>query len=508
MTTLDTIDTMHTVRTEGGLRPVARDARATQTLPRIAVAHGDGVGAEVTQAVLDILLAAGARIDVAPIEIGEKVYREGIHSGISADAWRVIRECGVLLKGPIATPQGGGYKSLNVTLRKALGLYANVRPCVSYAPFIAHGPAGMDVVIIRENEEDVYAGIEHRQTDDVYQCLKLITRPGCERIVRYAFEFARANGRTKVSCFTKDNIMKMTDGLFHRVFTEIAAEYVDIEAEHLIVDIGAARMVTRPEAFDVIVLPNLYGDILSDIAAEMTGSIGLVGSANVGDHGALFEAIHGGAPDIAGRGDANPSGLLLAGVMMLNYLGQSEAANRVHQAWLATIEEGLHTADIADGETSTVIGTRAFTHEIVKRLGTWPKDMVSTPLVLPRPQPWSRPPMALPAQKEMVGVDVFVQWTGRDPQTLAGLLRCAGTNGLALQMISNRGVKVWPDGLPETFCVDHWRCRFVSDAGGIINHAQILGLLYNLAGADIDFIKTEHLCTFDDEAGFSYGHSQ
>jgi isocitrate dehydrogenase len=360
-----------------------------------------------------------------PIEIGEKVYRQGINSGISADAWRVIRECGVLLKGPITTPQGGGYKSLNVTLRKALGLYANVRPCVSYAPFIARGPAGMDIVIIRENEEDVYAGIEHRQTDDVYQCLKLITRPGCERIVRYAFEFARANGRTKVSCFTKDNIMKMTDGLFHRVFTEIAAEYTDIEAEHMIVDIGAARMVTRPDAFDVIVLPNLYGDILSDIAAEMTGSVGLVGTANVGDHGALFEAIHGSAPDIAGRDEANPSGILLAGVMMLHYLGQSEAADRAHQAWLATIEEGLHTADIADSETSTVIGTRAFAHEIVKRLGTWPKDIVSTRLALPRPQPWSRSPMVLPAQKDMVGVDVFVQWAGRDPQVLAGLLHSA-----------------------------------------------------------------------------------
>jgi isocitrate dehydrogenase len=366
----------------------------------------------------------------------------------------------------------------------------------------------MDIVIIRENEEDVYAGIEHRQTDDVYQCLKLITRPGCERIVRYAFEFARANGRTKVSCFTKDNIMKMTDGLFHRVFTEIAAGYPGIEAEHLIVDIGAARMVTHPETFDVIVLPNLYGDILSDIAAEMTGSVGLVGTANVGDHGALFEAIHGSAPDIAGRDVANPSGLLLAGVMMLHYLEQHDAADRVHQAWLATIEAGLHTADIADSDTSAVIGTRAFTHEVVKRLGTWPKDIVSTRFVLPRLQPWSRSPLVLPAQKDMVGVDVFVQWAGRDPQVLAGLLRSAGTNGLVLQMITNRGVKVWPDGLPETFCVDHWRCRFVSDGRDTISHAQILGLLYNLAGAHIDFIKTEHLCTFDDEAGFSYGHSQ
>ena len=335
MTTTDAIGTMDTVRAPGGLCPAAREARATQTLPRIVVAHGEGIGAEITPAVIEILVAAGARIDVVPIEIGEKAYRQGVNSGISADAWRVIRESGV-----------------------------------------------------------------------------------------------------------------------------------------------------------------------------MTGSVSLVGTANVGDHGALFVAIHGSAPDIAGLDEANPLGLLLAGVMMLHYLGQSEAADRAQQAWLATIEEGLHRADIADSETSTVIGTHAFTLEIVKRLGTWPKDIVSTQLVLPSVRPWSRSPMVLPAHKDMVGVDVFVQWGGRDPQVLADLLRSAGTNGLVLEMITNRGFKVWPEGLQETFCVDHWRCRFVPDGRGTINHAQILGLLHNLAGADIELIKTEHLCTFDDEAGFSYGRSQ
>ena len=208
----------------------------------IVAAPGDGIGPEIMAAVLRIVEAAGARLDVRSIDVGEKIYRKGVTSGIDPAAWAALRERGVLLKGPITTPQGGGYKSLNVTLRKTLGLYANVRPCVAYSPFVPTLHPAMDMVIVRENEEDLYAGIEHRQTDDVYQCLKLISRQGCERIVRYAFEFARANGRRKVSCFTKDNIMKMTDGLFHKVFTQIAADYPDIAAEHKIVDIGAAKL--------------------------------------------------------------------------------------------------------------------------------------------------------------------------------------------------------------------------------------------------------------------------
>src|SRR5437868_2624391 len=250
----------------------------------ITVAHGDGIGPEIMNATLQILEAAGAELDIETIEIGEKVYLRGNSSGIEPGAWESLRRTRVFLKAPITTPQGGGFKSLNVTTRKMLGLYANVRPCVSYHPFVETKHPTMDLVIVRENEEDLYAGIEHRQTADVTQCLKLISRPGSERIVRYAFEYARRNGRKKVTCFTKDNIMKITDGLFHRVFDEIAAEYPDIEKEHWIVDIGAAKMADAPENFDVIVLPNLYGDILSDVAAQIAGSVGLAGSANVSDH--------------------------------------------------------------------------------------------------------------------------------------------------------------------------------------------------------------------------------
>src|SRR5947199_2396021 len=247
----------------------------------ITVAHGDGIGPEIMAATLHILKEAGARLDIETIDVGEKVYLSGNTSGIEPHAWESLRRTKVFLKAPITTPQGGGYKRLNVTTRKMLGLYANIRPCVSYHPFVRTKHPQMDVVIVRENEEDLYAGIEHRQTDDVTQCLKLITRPGYERIVRYAFEYAVQHKRKKVTCFTKDNIMKLTDGLFHRVFDEIAAYYPAIENEHWIVDIGAAKLANTPEAFDVIVMPNLYGDILSDVAAQIAGSVGLAGSAKI-----------------------------------------------------------------------------------------------------------------------------------------------------------------------------------------------------------------------------------
>src|ERR687884_2330168 len=342
----------------------------------ITIAYGDGIGPEIMDATLRILQASGARIDLEPIEIGEKVYRRGNTAGIEPDAWESLRRTRVFLKAPITTPQGGGFKSLNVTTRKMLGLYANVRPCVSYYPFVHTRHPGMDVVIVRENEEDLYAGIEHRQTDDVTQCLKLISRPGCERIVRYAFEYAVQHKRQKVTCFTKDNIMKLTDGLFHRVFDEIVADYPAIENEHWIVDIGAAKLANTPEAFDVIVMPNLYGDILSDVAAQIAGSVGLAGSANVGDLCAMFEAIHGSAPRRAGQNLANPSGLLLGAVLMLVHIDQPDVAERVHNAWLRTIEDGIHTYDIfTEGVSRQKVGTREFAEAVVARLGQGPQQL-------------------------------------------------------------------------------------------------------------------------------------
>lgn len=482
----------------------------TATKTAISVAYGDGIGPEIMKATLAVLAAAGAQLELDPIEIGERVYARGYSAGIEPSAWASLRRTKVFLKAPITTPQGGGFKSLNVTIRKSLGLYANVRPCRSYDPFVATKHPVMDVVIIRENEEDLYAGIEHRQTQEVYQCLKLISRPSSEKIARYAFEYAKANGRSKVSCFTKDNIMKLTDGIFHKVFDEVAAEYPELEHEHWIVDIGAAKLADTPEAFDVVVLPNLYGDILSDVAAQIAGSVGLAGSANIGEHGAMFEAIHGSAPPLAGRDVANPSGLLLGAVMMLVHIGQGEVAERVHNAWLRTLEDGIHTHDIfADGVSREQVGTQAFAEAVITRLGQLPERLApvsyaaATPLVIPasRPQPTS--------EKQLVGVDVFLEWReeAHDPNRLAAHLQGLG-NGLALTMITNRGVKVWPEGLSETFCTDHWRCRFLDPGGAPITHHQVAELLQRVADAGLDFIKTEHLHTFGGEPGYALGQGQ
>jgi isocitrate dehydrogenase len=475
----------------------------------ITVARGDGIGPEIMDATLRIIESAGAELEIETIEIGESVYLRGHTSGIEPSSWASLRRTKVFLKAPISTPQGGGFKSLNVTIRKTLGLYANVRPCVSYHPYVATKHPVMDVVIVRENEEDLYAGIEHRETDQVMQCLKLITRPGCEKIVRYAFEYACRNNRKKVSCFTKDNIMKLTDGLFHKVFDEIGAEYPDIVKEHWIVDIGAAMLADTPEAFDVIVMPNLYGDILSDVAAQIAGSIGLAGSANIGEHVAMFEAIHGSAPKIAGQGIANPSGLLLAAVMMLVHIGQNEVAERVHNALLKTLEEGLHTTDIyEEGVSQRKVGTAEFAEAVIARLGHGPNKFkgVNYPATAPRIQTvWVDRP---PSQKILVGIDVFLDWRKGTPDDLAAKLLAATTNGLVLSMITNRGVKVWPGGLPETFCTDHWRCRFMAAEGSEANHPGVISLLNSVHEAGLDFIKTEHLYTFDGEPGFSLGQGQ
>ena len=480
---------------------------ALNEAPVVAVAHGDGIGPEIMTAALEVLKAAGARLDLRPLEIGEKLYHQGHTSGISPEGWDTLRTAAAFFKAPMTTPQGGGMKSLNVTIRKTLGLYANVRPCQAYAPYVATKHPGMDLVIVRENEEDLYAGIEHRQTDEVYQCLKLVSRPGCERIVRYAFEYARANRRSKVSCFTKDNIMKLTDGLFHQVFNEIGEEYPDIEQDHWIVDIGTARLANQPEIFDVIVTTNLYGDIISDVAAEIAGSVGLAGSANIGGHVSMFEAIHGSAPDIAGQDIANPSGLILSGVMMMNHLGQSDVAERVHNAWLRTVEDGVHTGDVGvQVGVGQTVGTRAFAQAVIDRLGLEPQKLSPVRYDANAPMRVEPEPRRAPADRQTVGVDLFVQWRG-GPDELAAKLKGIEGGPLELKMITNRGVKVWPGGIPETFCTDHWRCRFMNGGGSIDLH-EIVALGGRAVVAGIDFIKTEHLCTFDGEAGFTLGQGQ
>ncbi len=477
----------------------------------ITVAHGDGIGPEIMNATLQILEAAGAPLEIETIEIGEKVYLRGNSAGIEPSAWDSLLRTKVFLKAPITTPQGGGFKSLNVTTRKTLGQYANVRPCVSYDPFIDTKHPNMDVVIVRENEEDLYAGIEYQLTPEVTSCIKVISRPGSEKIIRYAFEYARLHNRKKVTCFMKDNIMKMTDGLFHKVFDEIAAQYPDIQKEAWIVDIGAAKMADTPEAFDVIVMPNLYGDILSDVAAQIAGSVGLAGSANIGEKCAMFEAIHGSAPRRAGQNLANPSGLLLGAVLMLVHINLPETAEKVHNAWLRTIEDGVHTYDIfTEGVSTQKVGTKEFANAVVARLGQKP-NILKPVKYAKRPEGTDAAPAAHRmtvdnTKMELKGIDVFVYWPSRNANALADAVGKFAGNGLSLQMIDNRGVKVWPAGRAETFCTDSFRCRYIAE--GAVEMATCLGVLKQFADAGIEIAATQALRTFDGQPGFTLAQGQ
>jgi isocitrate dehydrogenase len=473
----------------------------------ITVAKGDGIGPEIMDATLHILLAAGARLEIEEIEIGEKVYLRGNSSGIEKSSIESLLRTKVFLKAPITTPQGGGFKSLNVTTRKLLGLYANVRPCVAYAPYVKTKHPGMDVVIVRENEEDLYAGVEYQQTPDETTAVKIITRAGTERIVRYAFDYARRNNRKKVTCFMKDNIMKITDGLFHRTFDEIGALYPDIEKEAWIVDIGAAKMADTPEAFDVIVMPNLYGDILSDVAAQIAGSVGLAGSANIGTKYAMFEAIHGSAPRRAGQNLANPSGLLLGAVMMMVHIDQPDIAELVHNAWLRTIEDGIHTYDIfKEGISVQKVGTKEFAEAVAARMGLKPEKFKPVSYnTAPKQTVDAHAALATAAvSRDLVGIDVFVYHEPGDPNKVGAMLESVNGDGLKLNVVSSRGVKVYPDPLPDTITSDSWRCRFVSSTDQpVITPQQILSLLNRVAAAGISWGKTEHLYNFDGKPGFS-----
>lgn len=465
------------------------------TIP-IAVAHGDGIGPEIMDATLRILEAAGAPLDIHEVQIGEKLYLQGHETGIEPSTWDTILNTKAFLKAPITTPQGGGFKSLNVTVRTSLGLYANVRPCISYSPFIDTKHPHMDVVVVRENEEDLYSGIEYQQTPNVCESIKLISREGSEKICRYAFEYAMKHGRKKVTCFVKDNIMKFSDGLFHTVFDEVASEYPDIEKEAWIVDIGAAKLADTPENFDVVVMPNLYGDILSDVAAQISGSVGLCGSANIGIHGAMFEAIHGSAPRRAGQNMANPSGLLHGAILMLLHLELYDIASQVENAWLTTIEQGTHTYDIyKEGVSTKKVGTKEFADAVIANLGSIPATLTpasykDTGYVEKRVKPKS-----VKASRALVGVDLYL-YTTEKPEELEGKT----IGGMECVYIANRGARIFPNGLEQTFCIEQFRVRFMKDACTIDDIADLLKAVTDMG---FEVIKSEHLYTLDGKPGFS-----
>ena len=474
---------------------------------KITIAYGDGIGPEIMAVVLDILRKAGADFQEDVVELGEKLYKQGHLSGIKQESWHIISKNKVFLKAPITTPQGGGFKSLNVKIRKSLGLFANVRPVQALHPYVNTKFPDMDVVVIRENEEDLYAGIEHRQTQEVFQCLKLISVPGSQKIIRYAFEYARQMGRKKITCMTKDNIMKLTDGTFHKIFDQVAKEYPDIENEHWIIDIGAAKFATQPSAFDIVLLPNLYGDILSDISAQIAGSVGIGGSSNIGERYAMFEAIHGSAPRRAGQNVANPSGLLNAALLMLNHMGEQDTAKKIHNAWLKTIEEGIHTYDIHNEKTSSQkVSTTDFGKAVIENLGGKPKELTSSFTSKKQKPIQIQVPKAPFQEKTLDGIDVFICQENRDPEAVADQLKKATQENTVLKLIyiTNRGIKVYPDPNPATFCTDHWRCRFLTKTEDTKPSPEdIISLLQNLVSAKIEIIKTENLYSFSGEKNYS-----
>ncbi len=469
---------------------------------KITVAYGNGIGPEIMDVVLHVLQEAKVPLEMEEIKIGEDVYKAGVLTGMEDKAWESLYNTKVFLKAPITTPQGGGYRSLNVTVRKTLGLYANVRPCVSYHPYVDTKHPKMNLVIIRENEEDLYSGIEYRQTQEVFQSLKLLSRRGSSKIIRYAFEYARQNNRKKVTCFTKDNIMKIADGMFHNIFEEISKEYPDIENEHWIVDIGMAKVADSPEQFDVIVLPNLYGDILSDIAAQITGSVGLAGSANIGGEYAMFEAIHGSAPRRAGQNLANPSGLLLAAIQMLVHLNFNEEATRIQNAWLKTLEDGVHTYDIyEEGVSQQKVGTKEFGGAIIERFGELPKKL--EPVSYKKTQSnYLKIKEFSKEKKELVGVDIYIDEVTDNIEHLVQKLKKVEIKKLKFSSLSSRGLNFWPGTKPLSDMSDHWRCRFLSESENITKQ-DIVNLLSQLIQENTDIIKTENLYNFNGKPGFS-----
>jgi isocitrate dehydrogenase (NAD+) len=330
----------------------------------VTLIPGDGIGPELTQATRGVLGSTGIGFEWDVQQAGEAtIASEG--SPLPDRVIESIRHTGIALKGPITTPVGGGFRSVNVSLRQALDLYANVRPARSMVG-VESRYTGVDLVIVRENTEDLYAGIEHRVGPDAAESIKIITRGASQRIARYAFEYAVRNGRSKVTAVHKANIMKLSDGLFLESCQQVAADYAGrIGFEDRIVDNMCMQLVQKPELYDVLVCPNLYGDIVSDLAAGLVGGLGVAPGANIGEKAAVFEPVHGSAPKYAGQDKANPTALILSGALMLRHLGETDAAERVETAVRDVIAEGITVTSDLGGSA----GTREFAEAVSARVG-------------------------------------------------------------------------------------------------------------------------------------------
>jgi isocitrate dehydrogenase len=464
---------------------------------------GDGIGAEVTGAARRIIEATGAQVAWEDREAGASVFKKGLPSGVPQETIDSIKKTKVALKGPLETPIGFGEKSANVTLRKLFETYANIRPVRTLpgvpTPF-AHKP--IDLVVVRENVEDLYAGIEHMQTPGVAQCLKLISRKGCEKIVRLAFEFARAEGRKKVHCATKSNIMKMTEGTLKRTFEAVAPEYPDIQAEHIIVDNCAHQLVRFPEWFDVIVMTNMNGDILSDLTSGLIGGLGFAPSANLGTDYAIFEAVHGSAPKYAGKNVINPTAVIFAGVMMLRRLEEFEAAAAIENAVIAVLEDGkFRTRDIV-GDAGSV-STTAYTDAIIASLGKKPsKAFVRDYKAIRMPDVPAAPDFVKVKERKVAGADVFVEWTGTVDALGQGVEQAVAGSPFKVTTIASRGTKLWPGVSAVTDTVDAFTVRCIRSDGGEAGDAELLDLLARV-GKAARWTHVEKLNVFDGANGFT-----
>ena len=468
----------------------------------VTVIPGDGIGPECVNAAIDIVNAVGVDIDWEERHAGERIFEAGVASGVPEDTIESINRNRVVLKGPLGTPVGFGEKSANVTLRKLFETYGNIRP-VRELPGVTtrYSGSGIDLVVVRENVEDLYAGIEHMQTPGVAQCLKLISRKGCDKIVRLAFEFARSEGRRSVACATKSNIMKLTEGEMKRSFERIAPEYPEIEAWHVIIDNCAHQLVKKPEQFDVIVTTNMNGDIISDLTSALVGGLGFAPSANLGSDVAIFEAVHGSAPKYAGRNVINPSAVVLSAVMMLKYLGEFEAAETVEHAVLSTLQQGTLTGDVVGYDHG--VSTSDYTKAIIGNLGARVDGYTvrrAQPIQIP---PALRDPVTVrPTTREIIGTDIFVE-TGWYPQQLGPVLeRLAEGSALKLKMISNRGTKVYPDGNLNIDVVDQYRCRFIRRADQPVTLAEVRDLIGRVE-AELPWCHVELLQYFDGQPSFT-----
>lgn len=470
----------------------------------VTVIPGDGIGPECINAAKKIIAAAGVEIEWEERQAGAEVFKQGIASGVTNDTIESIKKTRVVLKGPLATPVGFGEKSANVTLRKLFETYANIRPVREF-PGVSTPYSGrnIDLVVVRENVEDLYAGIEHMQTPGVAQCLKLISRKGCEKIVRVAFELAKAEGRKKVYCATKSNIMKLTEGMLKRTFEEIAKEYPEFEIGHVIIDNCAHQLVKRPEQYDVIVTTNMNGDIISDITSGLVGGLGFAPSANLGNGIAIFEAVHGSAPKYAGKDVINPTAVILSSIMMLRYLGEFDAAALIENALMVTMEEGkAKTGDIVGYDRGTP--TSVYTDTIIENLGRKPKEWeIRNYKPINMPVISDSPVFVKSESRRVIGVDIFVEW-GQDAVSLGQSIdKIAGSTPFRLKMISNRGTKVYPAGDAFPDCVDHWRCRFVlRNSEADASSQEIIDLLTKISETH-KWMHVEKLMEIDGEPGYT-----